>query len=127
MGDIAANEVFLAGLRGRFEKLEARIAALEGKDAEDGCTYEFHPFVDMDEVRAAIQQGTPESTGSGLCPKCGCNTSRTDDKKQFECIGCGHVWTCEAAGDGPHHRFEKLETEEDWQNAMVDPFGERAK
>jgi len=27
----------------------------------------------------------------------------------------------------PLHRFEKLETEEDWRNAMVDPFGERAK
>jgi len=51
----------------RFRALEARIAALEGNDAE------------------------PESTG-----------------------------------DGPHHRFEKLETEEDWQNAMVDPFGNRS-
>ena len=99
----------------RFRRLEGRMAIIERQLGYEG-------------VWSHTDTGNSSApTGSGLCPKCGCNTSRTDDKKQFECIGCGHVWICEAAGDGPHHRFEKLETEEDWRNAMVDPFGERAK
>ena len=59
MDDLDISIEDLAGvLQERFDNLNSRLAALEGKDAEETGYPDDQTVADMDEVRAAIQQGS---------------------------------------------------------------------